>query len=342
MKPGTEIFPAFGITSSRRGEFILVRRTETRALVEGALLAGVAVILVVAGTFLPVVSPLITLLWPVPVMVVQYRYGWRMGLMTLVVAGILVGTFFGIFHGLMVSVAMGGVGLLLGYGFRRGLSPTTVVLLASAGTLAGLLVSLLILNVLWGENLLDLMVTSWREAFETSSQLMQRFGSGEEIKANLKSMAEQFETMVHVIFPSAIILASVGQALINFSLGREILSRLGHRTPPLPPFSRWQLPIYTLYGFLFGAALSYLSSTQGFEPGKLVGQNLLSLFSMLFMIQGMSLAYFFLLRGGLSKPLSVVLIVLLLLSPVLSQIAVLAGMLETALNLRSRVEMGRT
>lgn len=314
------------------------KRTPTRALVEGALLAGITVVLVLLGTLLPLIGPLITFLWPVPVMLVQFRYGLKISLLTIFVAGFLLSSLLGPLQGALLVLTMGSVGILVGYGFRRDYPASTVIILASAGALFGFLATLGAFAVFFHENFLATMVATWDQAVAGAQIMVDRFGGDPEARQRLEETATQMRTFLPAILPAAVMVSAIGQALLNFVVAREVMSRLGHATRPLASFARWQLPAYTVYGYFAGFGALLAGTHYNLAPLKDVGNNLLFFFSILFFVQGLSVAYFFLHRAGLSRGLAGVILVFFATVPVLNQVAVWTGMIESVLGYRRRLE----
>ena len=71
----------------------MVRKTSE--MVEAGILAAVAVLFAILGAYLPVLGALFNLLWPVPVAVCGMRNGLRWSVMTLIVAGAVIGSLLG-------------------------------------------------------------------------------------------------------------------------------------------------------------------------------------------------------------------------------------------------------
>ena len=69
---------------------ILVRKTSE--MVEAGILAAIAVLFAILGTYLPVLGVIFNFLWAVPVAVCGMRNGLRWSIMTLIVAGAVIGS----------------------------------------------------------------------------------------------------------------------------------------------------------------------------------------------------------------------------------------------------------
>lgn len=68
----------------------MVRKTSE--MVEAGILAAIAVLFAILGTYLPVLGVIFNFLWAVPVAVCGMRNGLRWSIMTLIVAGAVIGS----------------------------------------------------------------------------------------------------------------------------------------------------------------------------------------------------------------------------------------------------------
>ena len=71
----------------------MVRKTSE--MVEAGILAAIAVLFAILGTYLPVLGVIFNFLWAVPVAVCGMRNGLRWSIMTLIVAGAVIGSLLG-------------------------------------------------------------------------------------------------------------------------------------------------------------------------------------------------------------------------------------------------------
>ena len=99
----------------------MVRKTSE--MVEAGILAAIAVLFAILGTYLPVLGVIFNFLWSVPVAVCGMRNGLRWSIMTLIVAGAVIGSLLGPVQALSVMAMFGLLGLVLGECMYRGYTP---------------------------------------------------------------------------------------------------------------------------------------------------------------------------------------------------------------------------
>jgi uncharacterized protein YybS (DUF2232 family) len=131
-------------------------------------------------------------------------------------------------------------------------------------------------------------------------------------------------------------MVAVLDSYLNYTVARIVLRRLGLRLEALPPFAEWRAPGNLMIGFLLLMALSIAGGYLGLGNIDVVAGNILLLFQIVFLAQGISVAYFFLMRRGINKVFAIILIVLILFNQPLALVAVLTGLLDTLFDFRRR------
>ena len=106
-------------------------------LTEGGLLAALTVVIAIASVYLPIVGPFIALLWPLPLAVLVLRHGMRQGIMAMLVAGAALAMLIEPVIALRLVAAFGPLGLMLGFGYRKGLSGVKLFPLAFLAAMLG-------------------------------------------------------------------------------------------------------------------------------------------------------------------------------------------------------------
>ena len=137
-----------------------------------AYLAGATALLWVALYYLPVGGPLFRLALPLPLALLQLRYGWRCAVEGVVVTTLLLLALMGPIRGAMVLFPNGLLALWLGWCWRRRLSWWLSLALGSLIATAGFLVRLAVLSLLVGENLWVVITTAAAGLLESLANLL--------------------------------------------------------------------------------------------------------------------------------------------------------------------------
>jgi len=133
---------------------------QAHQLMDSAYLAGATALLWVALYYLPVGGPLFRLALPLPLALLQLRYGWRCAVEGALVTVLLLVALMGPIRGPMVLFPSGLLALWLGWCWRRRLSWWLSLGLGSLIAAAGFLVRLAVLSLLVGENLWVVITTA--------------------------------------------------------------------------------------------------------------------------------------------------------------------------------------
>jgi len=300
----------------------------TRPLVEGALLAALAVALVLLGFYIPLLEPLVLFFWPVPITVIHLRHGLRATLLTLAVAVLALATFIGPLQALLAGATLGLTGLAFGVSLQRGFKASLTLLVAALTFVVTTLMTLGVSFFFLGVNPLEQLARIMQQSMEVSAGLYQRMGVDPAALQGAMQTTGQSLDLLRLTFPAVIILASLGHTFINYQVMRGVLRRLGYDTPSFPPFRHWRLPRYLALGFVAGFLL------MAWQPRNPVAVNLYVFFSTVLLIQGVAVAYFFLTRFNLPRWLAVFLLAYGLMVPLLHQLVVWLGVVDMVADYR--------
>lgn len=310
--------------------------TDIRPLVEGALLAAIAVVLIMLGMYVPVLGAVVVFLWPVPVVVIYLRRGIRIALMTVAVAGLALATLFGPLQALLTVVSFGTLGLAFGYGIRRNMGGPATLLLGTVSVLASLMLSVVLSSAILNINIFETFIEGMEQSTKMAGDLYSRMGLGEEATRALESFQATIPA-VRLLLPGIMIAAALINSTLNYQVTRGVLRRLGHDTPALPAFAYWRLPSGVLIGF--AAVLGLVLVTQYYalpQAIERIATNLLFVMGLAFSIHGLALLYWFMSRWELAKWFRVTACAFIVLSPVFPLMQ-WAGVIDVIIDLRAMV-----
>lgn len=304
-----------------------------KALANTALATALSVIIAVIGLFVPILS-LASLVWPVPVIVVIKRYGMKYGIYSTIASGLIVGMVSEPFYAAYVILAFGALGLAIGYGVHRGYSAGRILTVTTVASLISKILLVYVVTWIMGVNPLETQLEAMKEGLEFSLEFYGNMGI--EIPEGMRdTLLSSFELM-RVTLPALLIMASLLDSYLNYTVARLVLKRLGLHMEALPAFGEWRAPSNLSIGFLVLFGLTIAGGYLGLRGIDLVMGNILVLFQMIFLVQGISVLYYFLSLKGLNKFLKVIIIIFVLFNQFLSMAAVLAGLLDVLFDFRKR------
>jgi len=120
-----------------------MERIETKALVEGAIFAGVTALLGILYYYMQYLG-ILAMVWPVPVIIVGYRNGLKASILSALSAGLIVSMVTQPLVGVGLLVGFGLPGVLMGYMINRRVNAYAVVLIC---LLSVMLSSFLVLSL---------------------------------------------------------------------------------------------------------------------------------------------------------------------------------------------------
>jgi uncharacterized protein YybS (DUF2232 family) len=316
-----------------------------RAMVEGAVLAAVTVIM---GIFYRVpVLELLTFFWPVPIIIVGYRHGFRVSIISAVVAALIISLLVNPFVGLILLLVYALPGAVIGMMLHRKLSSYAAIFVG--GLLTGLTAVLefaIMIHIMFNKNVfavlmnfgaeIDNYYNSLYNIMAEASKVYKGLGIDENTIQQVLNLYKVAISNIKIILPAGLALVGIFVAFINFKVARIILSRLGYQVEDIKEFSRWRvrqnLVAPTLIFTLLVIALNYVNITWIRD----INLNLMTILFGVYGVLGLSVIVFYIKRIGekneIPKPLLGIIAVVLFF--LLYSILPFIGMFDLTADLR--------
>lgn len=315
-----------------------MNRIQTKAMVEGAIFAGVTALLGIVYYYMQYLG-IIAMVWPVPVIIVGYRNGLKASILSAMSAGLIVSMLTQPLVGVGLLVGFGLPGVLMGYMIKKRVSPYGIVLLC------GLVLSVTIV----GEFLISLKAsgidavkfvasidTTFKQQIEIVLNIYRQMGIADKDLQNMTNYFSQMVEMMKLIFPSALVISGIIFSFIDYKLTRLILKRIGHVIPDIEEFSKWRLQ--DPYSFiLLGLAVLTIAVSYFKIPGlTTVALNVSTVLMLIFSLIGISVIVYYSRvygdRNGVPKALRTIIVILVVLT--FMQLVAFLGILDLVLNFR--------
>lgn len=302
-----------------------------RSMTEGALIAGIYLILFLVSVYTPLGIVTIFFL-PLPFIVYALRHPWKwailMGLLAMGL-GFVVNGIVGMFN----SFLFASVGIVMGIVYQRRKPALYAVLAGTGMTMAQMLGALAVSIAILQVNPLETM-EKMISTIQFSEEQLRMFGVDPEYQKNLiTSMGE----VIKEYFVSFLILSSVFYVMINHVLANKLMKRLGVNLPSFPPFREWSWPKSILYYYL--VVLIFILIPDIMPSGFLATaiNNLSYILFFMMMIQGLSYFIWLTYHKQWHSTIRVVAIAGLFFVPLLlMEIYSLLGIIDLGFNLRKR------
>ncbi len=289
------------------------------------VLAGLVVVGVfISGGLLPVLGVFLSLLCPVPFVLLRLRHGVAALILALALTTMALWGLASPRQGLLFLLEFGVPAVFLAEGLRRGSRPEVVVTGVAA------------LLTLGGVGVLILTSDQWASPLTAISQhveglladmeaLTARIGLTSEAAAPLYGSATRSRAFLLMAFPGLFfagsLLTASGYILLLRGLIPRWAARFGGAT--LKPF-RWELPELLVWAFI-GAGILYLT---GLRWLQVTGLNLLIILVTLYFLQGLSIAAFLFQRFHLPRFLGALSVLLLFFQPFLTLLVAGVGLFD--------------
>lgn len=312
----------------------------TQALAEGALMAAITAILGLAGIYLPFIRIFTDMLWTIPIVIVTTRHGLTTGGIALGVAGILILTLAQPLQAVFLVLQFGALALFYGIAFKNGYKPAVTLLLGTGVAVLSLLLVIVLIMGLFGADALNI-VQQLQASIEPTIQLYEKLGLFEQgaqsglTEETVRQLLEAFAGGITLVIPAMFVIWALSTAFLNYVIAQVVLLRLKITVPVLPPFREWQLPWWTVWGFIAGFAAYLIGSNAGLALLSQVGLNIMLLYVPILFVLGLSVVSFYIGKyfSGIGARLFIVFLAILFLRLVF--LAVLTvGLLDLILNYR--------
>lgn len=307
---------------------------QSRAVTEGAIFAGIYIVLLFITVFVPLLSIISIILLPIPFVIYTYRYGVKyasiMFIATLLITMIVATVF-----SLPTTILMGLGGMSLGWALNEGKGTYETWARGAIGFSLGLgfvyVITQFVFEINWTEEIREMIDNS----LETSINLFTQFGY-ELDEASINLLTEQMQSYLYLI-PTGIVIFGVLLAFLTLWISYKIINRLENKSYHFPKFRDFKLPNSLIWYYLAGIILVWIF-TDPSETMYLVAINLYTLTGLLLVLQGISFMFFFTHYKKWSKAIPIILLVLLFLYPVFLLYPMrILGIIDLGFQLRERL-----
>ncbi|MBP2634765.1 MAG: hypothetical protein H6Q72_672 [Firmicutes bacterium] len=311
-----------------------MQKNPVRPVVEGGVLTAVAIMFALISTYLPVIGAFVNLLWPVPIVLLGVRHGYKWSLMAVVASGLIIALIMHPLTAVSVVVGFGLIGIALGYGLRQGFSPTKTLFVGAAASLVSKIAVLAISAAVIGFNPLTLQTEGMIKGLETAMDFYRQMGMNAEDMARMEATLKPMIELMKIILPAGFVLAAFVDTFLNYQVAKAVLARLGQTLEPFPPFRRWNMPRFTVYALAVSFVAIYWGKTRELEILYNTGMNIQVVATMLLFIQGMAVVYFLADKYNLSRIVRGIILFLILSNGIVMQALIIGGAFDIIFDYR--------
>lgn len=282
----------------------------TRGLVEGALLAGLATILVLLGNF-PFIGLFFLLFCSIPITVVTVRHSTLTGAissaLTVLIIALLLGPLSAISGGLQYILLGWVMGYML-YHHKSGSKTLHAVVITAA--IASIVLVILSLGLIgFTQEAMTAYIndytTEMMHLYQNSGMLEMMIGQGVSEIQVTQMLQQSIQIVLHLL-PAIIIISRSVMALITYFLTAQVLKRLKIRIPRVQNFKKWGLPASSVWGLIFFWALWLAGDYIQISWINILALNCLVIYGALLFLNGFALACYWFKFSQMSLPIKII------------------------------------
>lgn len=322
-----------------------MKTLNTRAVVEGAVLAAVTALM---GIFyrVPILEAL-NFFWPVPIILVGYRNGFKISMISAAVAAFVIGIIINPITALILLLVYALPGAIMGMLMKRKISPY-ITIFAGGMILAfnAVLEMAIMLEMILGRKAIEIIMNFGKSIDDyhkyilnigqSISAVYKQFGVDAAVVQQTMDVFEAAVTASKTTLPAGLLLMGIFVAFINFKVVRLILGRMGHSIENINKFSKWRFNESFKVPILIFTAITLALSYIDFDALRSISTNLYIILIFTFGVLGLSVTVYFMeklsAKYEIPRPLLILFIVPLLL--IFRFIFPLIGMFDLTADIR--------
>ncbi|WP_413377154.1 YybS family protein [Alkalihalobacillus sp. 1P02AB] len=304
---------------------------QRRTLIEGAMMAALFSIILLATLFIPILGILFLWFLPLPFIIFGVRAGLKANGITWLVAMFLALILTGPL-GLLIALFFGTCGLVIGEIYRRNLGGFSQILGAGLTFTTAMVIAYVVSTAIFG---IDPMTAGRDSMYLQIDFVKSTLGSMGNTEA-IEQMYQMADLLLYLA-PLMIVMSGVTIAVITVALSNMVLKRLGFKYKKMPPFREWKFPRSFIWYFLLVMILSLI----GFEEGTtmfLAITNLYFLLGFVMIVQGFSFIFNYFHTVNKSKAWPIVIVVVCFLFSPLMEIVKILGIIDLGFDLRTWIK----
>lgn len=261
-------------------------------------MAFLTVLLGLSGLYLPFLKIFIDLCWTIPIIVVIMRQGFRAGVVTTGLTGLLFFILLGPGQTLILLLQFGVLALFYGFAFKKGVKPKFTLSMGIGIAVAAIFAVMTLLALVWGidkayfvqqmQNGTDAMMEGYRD-----------LGLFDGVKPFFTEEVarQQLEYTIAIsgrLLPAFYVLWGMLVAFINYHVAQLVLSRIKISVPALPSLWQWRLPWGIAWGFIVGYGAYLAGDYLTIQKLTTVGLNIMLVYAPILLILGIAVYAFYL------------------------------------------------
>ncbi len=277
--------------------------------------------------------PLLLLILPVGFVILGVRNGYVEGIISLMTICTIVAYLADPMTALYLFILFAPIIIAMIYTIKSRKSAMEVLLYSTIALFASVIIVYSLISFREG-NILVSMEEIFKESLALRLQALKDMGlSSYEILENKNFLQDSYKYML-LIAPATMLVSSLAISYINYSISIMGLKKVGIETVNIPKFSRFRLPNNIAIGIIVMFLTSFIAKQLNFDYFDTIVVNITVLIGFMFLIQGLSIIDFFLIKMKVRKFFRIFFLLLtILIAPLITIVSTL-GLIDVIFDLR--------
>ena len=299
-------------------------------------MTAAAVVYALAAIYLPMLTMMMGMLWPVFIALVTVREGLRWGVLAAAASLLLTILFATPMTGAFFVLSFAPTGLVLGVLFRRRTDTVRALVGGALASLAGKAAAAGMTLLLFGLNPFAMDISMANETMDETLAMYRSLGMSEAQLEETRAASAQVLELFVLMLPALFLGSSVIEVTACFVLLRKVLQRLGIPAAGLPAFTEWHLPIFFSYLFGFSLIGLYWGTTRDIAWLYQAALNGYLIAFIAGLVQGLSLLQYLMKHFRVSSFVRILIYMFIVLNGFMTQIVSWTGLFDIAFDYRKR------
>lgn len=301
-----------------------------------------SIVMFSAGMYVAFTAPFLIVVAPLPFMVLGIRQGFRESLLGGMFGSVAVFMMFGYVPAFMYGLEFAILGALFAYIAGKVDKGVDFILISVSVSVLAKMILLVTFRAVSGMNPFAMSPETASEIVSSLTALLSSGGIGasEEV---IKNYSHAMVETVSLLMPSMIIFFSAIDTFATYGAASFIIKKYGGGSlPALPGFGIWRFP-RNLFWALAAAVVMDLAS-KAFPDQvayRIISANLMEVLRAIFMVEGLSLCWYYMTARGISKAVKVPFSLFCVLFSPVSYILSMVGIFDIWYDLRTRIRRSK-
>jgi len=264
-------------------------------------------ILTLVNLYLPFLSVIVIILWPIPVAVITTKYNFNATAGVIGASALINGIFFGPVMGLLALVGYGLIGFVVGLLFKKEIEPLRALIITVVTVAFSNIILLLISRYMLGINFQNIINEITKMVNQTTGM-----GDMEDLVINQIQLLQR-------IFPALTSISAIIMGSLNYYLTNWYINKTGFSISSYKKIKNWFLPRWPI---ALGIVISLILKR------NIIFVNLNIVLLFLVLIQGYAVCLYFIDNKTNRSIVKVIFTIVVLFIPILPPIIILLGLID--------------